>query len=99
MSTEDEVISRFNKITNLNFDLAKQYYFQYIRTDKKVPNNTKLEFYKYYKQTTLGDCYYHEPWFYEFKKKAKWNAWDSVKGMSILDASNEYVSLYDSVKK
>lgn len=93
-NNKDEVVNKF-----LLFEVAKQYYFQNIRTNNKFSNNIKLEFYKYYKQATFGNCYNPKPWFYEFKKRAKWQAWNSIRGMSILDASTAYIDLYNSIKK
>jgi diazepam-binding inhibitor (GABA receptor modulating acyl-CoA-binding protein) len=93
-NTKDEVSNKY-----ITFDIAKEYYFNHIRKNKKFSNNVKLEFYKYYKQATFGNCYDPKPWFYEIKKKAKWNAWESIRGMSILDACTAYVDVYNSVKK
>ncbi|KAG8905119.1 hypothetical protein FRC01_008472 [Tulasnella sp. 417] len=52
-----------------------------------------VHFYKYYKQATIGDCNTTKPGMLDFTGKAKWNAWDSVKGTSKEDAENKYVEI------
>ena len=72
------------KLKNINFD---KYNLQ---------DNVKLEFYKYYKQATLGDCNKERPWPVYYKDCSKWDAWKSVEGMSKEDAKNKYVDCYNS---
>ena len=45
-------------------------------------NDRKLEFYKLYKQATEGNVTGSQPWAVQIEARAKWNAWNSVKGMS-----------------
>jgi diazepam-binding inhibitor (GABA receptor modulating acyl-CoA-binding protein) len=59
----------------------------------------KLDFYKYYKQATIGDCNINEPYRIYYKSHAKWEAWNSIKGMSIEDAMKNYISLYNDYIK
>ncbi|OAX42480.1 ACBP-domain-containing protein [Rhizopogon vinicolor AM-OR11-026] len=55
-------------------------------------NDTKLEFYKYYKQATVGDADpAKEPSRLQFVERAKWVAWNGIKGMSKEDAKDNYV--------
>ena len=54
----------------------------------------KLDFYKYYKQATVGDCNIQEPYTIYFKAHAKWKAWNSIKGMANEDAMREYINYY-----
>ena len=61
------------------------------------PDNIKLDFYKFYKQATEGDCNTSKPEFYKLYETAKWNAWNSVIGMSKEDAKNNYCNLYESI--
>lgn len=56
-------------------------------------DDTLLKLYGLYKQATLGDCNLPQPWFYEVKQLAKWNAWTSQKGKLKKVASNEYIKL------
>ncbi|KAF9647995.1 Acbp from Moniliophthora Perniciosa [Thelephora ganbajun] len=52
----------------------------------------QLVFYKYYKQATIGDVNISRPGILDFAGKAKWDAWDSVKGTSKEDAQVAYVA-------
>lgn len=58
-------------------------------------NEIKLDFYKYYKQSTVGDCNIDRPWAIYFKECAKWDAWDSIKGMTKDAAMINYISCYN----
>ncbi|XP_075159459.1 acyl-CoA-binding protein-like [Haematobia irritans] len=62
---------------------------------KTPPDNVFLEFYGLYKQATVGDCNIPEPGTFELKAKAKWNAWNSHKGMSQDAAKAAYVAAYE----
>lgn len=64
--------------------------------DYNLSDNVKLEFYKYYKQATIGDCNIERPWLIYLKDCSKWDAWNSIKGMSSEDAKNNYVDCYYS---
>ncbi|MRH93031.1 acyl-CoA-binding protein [Nocardia sp. SYP-A9097] len=55
-------------------------------------NDIQLSFYKYYKQATVGDCDTPRPGMTDIKGKAKWDAWNSITGMSKEDAEANYVS-------
>lgn len=57
-------------------------------------NEEKLLFYKYYKQATEGDCKGTQPWAVNYEARAKWDAWDSVRGLSKEDAMRKYCELY-----
>jgi acyl-CoA-binding protein len=59
-----------------------------------LTDTIKLEFYKYYKQSTFGDCNTSRPTFLYFKECAKWDAWNSVKNMSKYDAMDNYINCY-----
>lgn len=54
----------------------------------------KLDFYKYYKQATEGDCDIPEPYTIYYKAHAKWTAWKSLTGMAQEDAMAEYINYY-----
>lgn len=64
--------------------------------DYNLSDNVKLEFYKYYKQATVGDCNKERPWAIYIKDCSKWDAWNSIRGMSSEDAKNNYVDCYYS---
>jgi len=61
-----------------------------------ISDSIKLDFYKFYKQATVGDCDISEPYSIFYKAHAKWKAWDSIKGMSIEDAMKEYINYYNN---
>ena len=42
----------------------------------------KLDIYALFKQATVGDVNTSRPGMLDFKGKAKWDAWESKKGMS-----------------
>ena len=60
---------------------------------KNSSNEEKLKFYSLYKQATVGDVQGSQPWAVNMEARAKWDAWNSVKGMSKEDAMAEYVKL------
>ncbi|PHJ22847.1 acyl-coa-binding protein [Cystoisospora suis] len=64
----------------------------------QLSNEQKLEFYKYYKQATVGDCNDPAPGMLAFEAKAKYNAWQSVKGMSKHECMTKYVKALDKVQ-
>lgn len=43
-------------------------------------NDEKLSYYKFYKQATDGDVTGSQPWAVQFEARAKWDAWNEVKG-------------------
>lgn len=56
-----------------------------------MDNETRLNFYKLFKQATIGDCHQERPGILDIKGRAKWDAWNSVKGMSQDEAKKLYV--------
>lgn len=55
-------------------------------------NETLLFLYGYYKQATIGDCNTNTPFFWDVKATAKYNAWNSLKGLSKFTAMNLYIT-------
>jgi len=65
----------------------------------KKPNNDELlKLYALFKQGSTGDCNTSRPGMLDLKGKAKWDAWNALKGKSQDDAKNEYVALVDELK-
>lgn len=60
-----------------------------------IENNVKLNFYKYYKQSTIGDCNTPQPYIYQFEKRALWDAWNSIKGTTKEEAMKMYIYYAD----
>jgi len=58
-------------------------------------NDEKLAFYGLYKQATVGDNNESQPWAVQLEARAKWEAWNSHKGMSQTDAKKAYVKILD----
>lgn len=64
-------------------------------TEAKISDDLKLTFYKYYKQATEGDCNTPQPSLIRVAERAKWNAWNSVKGTPKEKAQQLYVAELD----
>tara|TARA_B100001121_G_C18687323_1_gene621352 strand:- start:2460 stop:2729 length:270 start_codon:yes stop_codon:yes gene_type:complete len=71
---------------------------EYIKKLKQSPNDDELlDLYKYYKQATAEDNNTPKPGLLNLKKQAKWNAWNSVRGVSIHDSEVEYIKLVNQM--
>jgi diazepam-binding inhibitor (GABA receptor modulating acyl-CoA-binding protein) len=58
----------------------------------KVDDDTLLVIYGFYKQATIGDNNTEKPsFFFNFKASKKWEAWNSVKGLSKVVAQGQYI--------
>ena len=60
-------------------------------------NDTLLQMYALYKQATVGDVEGKRPGFTDPVGKAKYDAWDKIKGMSEQDAKAAYADLVESL--
>ena len=58
----------------------------------------KLEFYALYKQATEGDVSGKRPGMMDFVGRAKYDAWEKLKGMSSDDAMQQYIDKLESLK-
>ena len=56
-------------------------------------NDTLLQLYALFKQGSSGDVSGDKPGFFDFVATAKYEAWESIKGLSIDDAMQQYVDL------
>ncbi|MCV2423903.1 acyl-CoA-binding protein, partial [Paucibacter sp. DJ4R-1] len=66
----------------------------------KPTQEDQLLFYSNYKQATIGDVNTTRPGMMDFTGKAKWDAWNSVKGKSKEAAQKDYVDkLIEVLKK
>jgi len=61
-------------------------------------NNTLLKLYALYKQATQGDASGERPGSFDFVRRAKFDAWEGMKGTSTEDAMQQYVDLVKSLK-
>ena len=58
----------------------------------------KLEFYALYKQATAGDVSGKRPGMMDFVGRAKYDAWEKLKGTSSDQAMQQYIDKLDSLK-
>lgn len=64
---------------------------------ERPDNATLLKIYALYKQATVGDNAEKKPGFSDMVGRAKWDAWNGVKGTSKDDAMQQYVDLIESL--
>jgi len=65
---------------------------------EKPDNATLLQLYSLYKQATAGDVDGKRPGFTDMVGRAKWDAWNELKGKDSKAAMQEYVDLVESLK-
>ena len=65
---------------------------------EKPDNMTLLKLYALYKQGSSGDVDGKRPGFTDMVGRAKWDAWNEVKGKSTDEAMQAYVDLIESLK-
>ena len=82
-------------------DLKAQFE-QAVKDSKSLPekpdNMTLLKLYALYKQASSGDVDGKRPGFSDMVGRAKWDAWNEIKGTSTEVAMGEYVELIESLK-
>ena len=80
----------------------KSTFEQAVAASKNLPerpdNQTLLKLYALYKQATAGDVEGKRPGFTDMVGRAKWDAWNEIKGTSSNDAMKQYVNLIDDLK-
>ncbi|WP_166266810.1 acyl-CoA-binding protein [Marinobacter caseinilyticus] len=79
------------------FDEAVNY-IQTAEGDFKPSNELKLEFYALFKQASEGDVTGKRPGMMDFVGRAKYDAWESVKGMSSDEAMQQYIDRLEAMK-
>jgi diazepam-binding inhibitor (GABA receptor modulating acyl-CoA-binding protein) len=65
---------------------------------EKPDNMTLLQLYALYKQCSVGDVDTKRPGFTDMVERAKWDAWNAVKGKSKEEAMQGYIDLIESLK-
>ena len=60
-------------------------------------NATLLKIYALYKQGTAGDNAEKKPGFSDMVGRAKWDAWNNLKGTAPDDAKQQYIDLIESL--
>ena len=64
---------------------------------ERPDNMTLLKIYSLYKQATEGDNEEAKPGFADIVARAKWDAWNALKGTSADDAKQQYIDLINSL--
>ncbi len=64
---------------------------------ERPDNLTLLKIYALYKQATAGDNTDKKPGFGDMVGRAKWDAWNALKGTPGTDAMQQYVDLIESL--
>ena len=67
------------------------------KLSERPDNATLLKIYALYKQATAGDNSEKKPGFGDMVGRAKWDAWNGMKGTSAEDAMRQYVDLINSL--
>lgn len=64
---------------------------------QRPDNATLLKIYALYKQATVGDVEGERPGFSDMVGRAKWDAWNGLKGTASADAMQQYIDLIASL--
>jgi len=64
---------------------------------ERPDNATLLKIYALYKQATAGDNAEKKPGFGDMVGRAKWDAWNGLKGTGKDDAMQQYIDLIESL--
>ncbi|MBA4195609.1 MAG: acyl-CoA-binding protein [Hydrogenophaga sp.] len=64
---------------------------------ERPDNATLLKIYALYKQATAGDNADKKPGFGDMVGRAKWDAWNGLKGTSADDAMQQYIDLIEGL--
>ena len=67
------------------------------KLSERPDNATLLKIYALYKQATAGDNGEKKPGFGDMVGRAKWDAWNGMKGTSNYDAMQQYIDLIKSL--
>lgn len=77
------------------FDTAKE---DVTKLSEAPDNQAKLKLYALYKQSTEGDCAGDRPGMMDFVGRAKYDAWDGLKGTSSDEAKEKYIAFVEALK-
>ena len=82
---------------------ALQYQFeQAVDNSRKLAerpdNTTLLKIYALFKQSTEGDVSGSKPGFSDLVGRAKWDAWNALKGRTREEAMQAYIDLIESLR-
>ena len=74
-------------------------YVQSAEGNFKPSNDLKLELYSLFKQATEGDVQGKRPGITNFVRRAKWDAWNNLKGLSAEEAMQTYIDKIGALKQ
>jgi len=66
---------------------------------ERPDNDTLLKLYALYKQATQGDAAGEAPGGFDFVKRAKFDAWNAMKGTPADEAMRRYIELVESLQR
>ena len=66
---------------------------------ERPENDTLLKLYALYKQATQGDVTGEPPGGFDFVRRAKFDAWNKLKGTAAESAMQQYIDLVASLQK
>jgi acyl-CoA-binding protein len=66
--------------------------------DVQLSNEQKLQMYALYKQATEGDVSGKKPGMMDFVARAKYSAWEELKGQSKEQAMQKYINEVEALK-
>merc|ERR1712176_585813 len=95
---DDSAEAMYQQVMSINnFDEAVTFIQSLPPTGpRSADNSTKLKFYSYFKQGSLGPCRTHggsQPWLAHVVNRAKWDAWNALGDMPSVEAKTRYVDL------
>jgi len=80
----------------------KQAFDAAVAESKNLPerpdNMTLLKIYALYKQASAGDVEGKRPGFTDMVGRAKWDAWNELKGVGSEEAMKQYIALIEGLK-
>ncbi|XP_062974717.1 acyl-CoA-binding protein [Elgaria multicarinata webbii] len=83
-------------MTQAEFDKAAE---EVKKLKSKPADQEMLDLYSHFKQATVGDINTERPGMLDFKGKAKWDAWNALKGTSKEDAMKAYIAKVKELKE
>jgi len=89
----ESAIYNISHILFMTFEKAADAIKDSAKHNVKMTDEELLQIYSLYKQGTVGDNTTPQPGMLDFKGKAKWNAWNGLKGKSKEAAQAEYIAL------
>lgn len=82
--------------TQADFDAKVAFVKGWTHGGSKVTTAEKLACYGLFKQVTVGDNVTPQPWAMQLEARAKWDAWNSRKGLSKESAIAAYIAEVDA---